>query len=75
MKKAYKITSTVAIVLFGISFLLNRLELFTAYNSMDLQSIFVVIYLFTSLKYYTLEVKDKDAEIAHLKRKLKQVDK
>lgn len=75
MKKAYKIISTVAIVLFGISFLLNRLEILTAYNSMDLQSIFVIIYLFTSLKYYTLEVNDKDAEIAHLKRKLKEFDK
>lgn len=74
MKKAYKIISTVAIVLFVISFLFNRLEIFTAYNSMDIQSIFVIIYLFTSLKYYTLELKDKDAEIAQLKRKLKQVD-
>lgn len=74
MKKAYKIISTVAIVLFVISFLFNRLEIFTAYNSMDIQNIFVIIYLFTSLKYYTLEVNDKDAEIAHLKRKLKQVD-
>jgi len=60
---------------FAISFLLNRLELFTAYNSIDLQSVFVIIYLFTSLKYYALEVKEKDVEITHLKGKLKQLDK
>ncbi len=63
-----------AIILFVISFVLNRLAIFTDYNSMDLQSIFVIIYLFTSLKYYTLEVKDKDAEIQHLKRKINKFE-
>ncbi|WP_439129334.1 hypothetical protein [Polaribacter sp.] len=74
MKKVYRIISTMAIILFVISFVLNRLAIFTDYNSMDLQSIFVIIYLFTSLKYYTLEVKDKDAEIQHLKRKINKFE-
>ncbi|WP_298763106.1 hypothetical protein [uncultured Polaribacter sp.] len=54
-----------ALVLFGISFLLNKFGLFKEYNPDDLRSILVMVYLFTNLKYNMLENKDKDAEIQH----------
>jgi hypothetical protein len=70
MKKIFKITSTVSIVLFGILWLSSQFNFLTDYISTDVRNILVVIYLFSSLKYFKLELKDKNAEIQHLKLKL-----
>lgn len=72
MKKIFKITSTVSIVLFGILWLSSQFNFLTDYISTDVRNILVLIYLFTSLKYFKLELKDKNAEIQHLKLKLKK---
>ena len=75
MKKTYKIISTIAIILFVISFVLRKLEILIDYNSVDLQSTLILIYFFTNLKYFQMETDDKDAEILDLKFKLKQFEK
>ncbi len=70
MKKILKIVSTVSIILFGILWFLEKFDLLTNYNSIDFRNILVLIYLFTSLKYFQMEVKDKNSEILELKLKL-----
>ncbi|TWO30413.1 hypothetical protein E1J38_014760 [Seonamhaeicola sediminis] len=75
MKKTLKIISTVSIVLFGILWISSKFDFFTEYNSIDFRNILVLIYLFTSLKYFQMEVKDKNAEIQELKLKLEKTKK
>lgn len=45
------------------------------FNSIDIRNILVLIYLFTSLKYFQIEVKDKNSEIQELKLKLEKQNK
>lgn len=73
MKKTLKIISTVSILLFGILWISSKFDFLTEYNSIDLRSILVLIYLFSSLKYFQMEVKDKDAQIKELKIKLEKI--
>ena len=75
MKKTLKIFSTISIVLFGILWILSKFNFLTEYNSIDFRNILVLIYLFTSLKYFQMEVKDKNAEIQELKLKLEKTKK
>ena len=62
MKKTLKKISTVSIVLFNI---------LKEFNLTEIRSFLVLIYLFSSLIYFKMEVKDKNAEIQDLKLKLK----
>ena len=71
MKKTLKIISTVSIVLFGVLWISSKFDFLNEFNSIDIRNILVLIYLFTSLKYFQMEVKDKNAEIQDLKLKLK----
>lgn len=73
MKKTLKIVSTVSIVLFGILWISSKFDFLTDYNSIDFRNILVLIYLFTSLKYFQIEVKDKNGEIQELKLKLEKI--
>ena len=73
MKKALKIISTVSIILFGILWISGKFDFFTKYNSIDFRNILVLVYLFTSLKYFQMEVKDKNAEIQELKLKIENI--
>ncbi|MCX6172725.1 MAG: hypothetical protein NT048_07805 [Flavobacterium sp.] len=70
MKKTLKIISTVSIVLFGVLWISSKFNFWNEFNSIDNRNILVLIYLFTSLKYFQMEVKDKNAEIQDLKLKL-----
>ncbi len=70
MKKTLKIISIVSIILFGILFISSKFIDTTELNSIDIRNVLVLIYLLTSLKYYQLEVKDKNAIIQDLKTKL-----
>ncbi|WP_157503128.1 hypothetical protein [Mangrovimonas xylaniphaga] len=72
MKKALKIIATISIVLFGILWITSKFNFLTEYNSIDIRNLFVIIYLLTSLKYFQIEVKDKNAEIQNLKLKLEK---
>ena len=62
-----------SILLFGILWISSKFDFLTEYNSIDLRSILVLIYLFSSLKYFQMEVKDKDAQIKELKIKLEKI--
>lgn len=73
MKKTLKIVSTVSIVLFGILWISSKFDFLTDYNSIDFRNILVLIYLFTSLKYFQIEVKGKNGEIQELKLKLEKI--
>jgi len=73
MKKTLKIVSTVSIVLFGILWISSKFDFLTDYNSINFRNILVLIYLFTSLKYFQIEVKDKNGEIQELKLKLEKI--
>ncbi|MDO7135327.1 MULTISPECIES: hypothetical protein [Algibacter] len=72
MKKTLKIVSTVSIVLFGILWISSKFNFLTEFNSPDIRTFFVLIYLFTSLKYFQMEVKDKNDEIQELKIRLEK---
>lgn len=71
MKKILKIVATVSIVLFGILIISSKFNFLNEFNSVDIRNILVLIYLFTSLKYFQMEVKEKNAEIQELKLNLK----
>ncbi len=75
MKKALKIISTGSIVLFGVLWISSKFEFLNEFNSIDIRNILVLIYLFTSLKYFQMEVKDKNTEIQDLKLKLENTKK
>jgi hypothetical protein len=75
MKKTLKIVSTVSIVLFGVLWISSKFNFLNEFNSVDIRNILVLIYLFTSLKYFQIEVKDKNAEIQELKLKLEKQNK
>ena len=71
MKKTLKIISIVSIILFGILWILNKfIDTYEFNTVMDNRNILVLIYLFTSLKYYQMEVKEKNLIIEDLKAKL-----
>lgn len=72
MKKTLKIISTISIVLFGGLWISSKFDFLNEFNSIDVRNILVLIYLFTSLKYFQMEVKDKKAEIQDLKLKLEK---
>ena len=72
MKKTLKIVSTVSILLFGILWISSKFSFLPEFNSPDIRTFFVLIYLFTSLKYFQMEVKDKNAEIQELKIRLEK---
>ena len=67
MKKILKIISTISIILFGILWISSKFDFLIEYNSPDIRTFFVLIYLVTSLKYFQMEVRDKNDEIKELK--------
>jgi hypothetical protein len=75
MKKTLKIISTLALILFGVLWVSSKLNYLNEFNSIDIRNVLVLIYLFTSLKYFQIEVKDKNSEIQELKLKLEKQKK
>ena len=75
MKKALKSIYTVSILIFLVLWILSKFMDSTAFNTMEIRNIFVVIYLISSLIYYKMDVKDKIAEIQELKIKLEKTKK
>ena len=64
MKKTLKIISIVSILLFGILWILSKFIDSTEFNTIwEYRDVLILIYLFTGLKYYQMEVKDKNAII------------
>ena len=61
MKKALKITSTISIILFAVFWIASKFDFLPEVNTLDNRNVLVLIYLFTSLKYYQMELKDRDA--------------
>ena len=49
----------------------SRVSDFKVFNNVDLRNISVIIYLITSIYYYRIDSKEKNAEIQDLKAKLK----
>lgn len=74
MKKALKIISTVSILLFGILWITSKFDMLSNYNTVDTRTFFVLLYLFTNLKYFQMETKDKNAEIEKLKLQLDKIN-
>jgi magnesium-transporting ATPase (P-type) len=72
IEKILKIISTASIILFGIIWISNKFNFLTQFNSIDIRNILALIYLVTSLKYYKMEVDDKDAIIQDLRTKLRE---
>jgi Ca2+/Na+ antiporter len=75
MKKTLKIISTLALILFGVLWVSSKLNFWNEFNSIQIRNVMILIYLFTSLKYFQMEVKDKNSEIQELKLKLEKVTK
>jgi hypothetical protein len=75
MKKMLKIISTVSIVLFFILLISKNFDFMKEFNTMNISNILVLIYLVSSLRYFQMEVKDKDSEIQDLKLKLEKEKK
>ncbi len=70
-KQVYKLLSYIFIILFGIGWIINLF-----YHNQFLKDaylVFVVLYAWTRLSYYRLEVKDKDREIEELKKQISQL--
>ncbi|MFO7672702.1 MAG: hypothetical protein R6V74_03240 [Lutibacter sp.] len=74
MKKTLKIISIVSLILFGIFWSLSKFIDSTEFNAIwEFRDVVILIYLFTGLKYYQMEVKDKNAIIKELKTKLREI--
>ncbi|MCK9628413.1 MAG: hypothetical protein M0R37_07460 [Bacteroidales bacterium] len=69
MKKSLKIISIISLIIFAILWILGKFVDFENFNTLEISNIFVIIYLLSSLKYYQLDSKDKDAIIKELKEK------
>ena len=61
MKKALKIIATTSIILFAVLWVAGKFDFLPEFNTLDNRNVLVLIYLFTSLKYYQMELKDRDA--------------
>ncbi|UJH92318.1 hypothetical protein LZ575_07245 [Antarcticibacterium sp. 1MA-6-2] len=70
MKQTFKIVSTFAIISFGILWIIRKFTEPTVYNTSDIRTILVLIYLFTSLRYYQMEIKHRNSQIDDLEAKL-----
>ena len=70
MKKALQIIYTLSILLFGILWVLNKFDVLIQFNSVAFRNFLVFIFLFSRLKYFQMELKDKNTEIQDLKSKL-----
>ena len=70
MKKALQIIYTLSILLFGILWVLNKFDVLIQFNSIAFRNFLVFIFLFSRLKYFQMELKDKNTEIQDLKSKL-----
>lgn len=70
MKKTLKIISISSILIIAFLWIASEINIANDFNSTEITNVLVVMYLFTSLKYYQMEVKDKNAEISELKVKL-----
>ena len=75
MKKTLIIISTLALILFGVLWVSSKLNFLNEFNSIQIRNVLILIYLFTSLKYFQMEVKDKNSEIQELKLKLEKMTK
>ena len=75
IKYILKLISEISIVLFFCLYIIEKFFVFTITNNIELKNIFVIIFLFTSYRYYKLELNDKNAEIKKLKSKLSKKDK
>lgn len=71
MKNTLKTISIISIALFTILWISGKF-FESEYNMIEFRNLLVLIYLFTSLKYYQLELKTKDAVIASLQSKLEK---
>ena len=67
MKKALKAVSLIAILIFGILWVSSKFTVESNWNNADVRGVLVLLYLVTSNKFYKLEIKDKNEEIAALK--------
>ena len=72
MKKIFKIIFTTSILIFLILWILMTFVGVSKFITMEIRSILVIIYLISSLIYYKMDVKDKNAEIQQLKQKIKE---
>ena len=72
MKKLLKIIFTTSILIFLILWILMTFVGESKFNTMEIRSILVIIYLISSLIYYKMDIKDKNAEIQQLKQKLEE---
>ena len=70
MKKILKLIATVSILLFAVLWIASKFNFLPEFNTMDFRNLLVVIYLLTSLKFFQMQAKEKDAKIQELKLKL-----
>lgn len=67
MKTLFKYLSVSAIIGFGVLLILEMARIDFPLNSSETRNMLVVVYLFTSLRYHKMELKEKNTEIRKLK--------
>ena len=72
MKKALKMLSLASILIFGFLWVSSKFSEETNWNNGSIRGVLVLIYFVSSNKHYQLEIKDKDEEIAALKKRTKE---
>lgn len=72
MKKTFKILSNISLVLFGVLWLLSKFPNSNDFNSIDIRSVLVLIYLFTNLRYHQIQLEEKNLLIKDLTTKLNE---
>lgn len=70
MKNILKVLSTSSLILFGILWLLSKFPNSFDFNTTEIRTVLVFVYLFTSLRYHQLQLEEKNLIIKDLTTKL-----
>ena len=72
MKTVFKCISRISILLFAVWYVGGKVTDWSLFQNVDISSMLVVIFLFTSMKYYQMDSRDKEETITQLKAMLGQ---
>jgi hypothetical protein len=75
IKLILKYLSDISIISFGVLYIIDKLFDLEISENGDVKNILILVYAVSTIIYYKMELKDKNAKIQELEIKLKKLDK
>ncbi len=72
MKRVFRITSILSISLFFLLWILSKTTSISIFDNADVRLVLVLSYLFISMRYYQIEVREKNELIEKLNHRLSE---